>query len=173
MKKRPRRRPRKYKTNAERYRAYRLRRKRSVHFRSATGLWSTPQDLFDALDAEFHFTTDVCADANNAKCAHYFSPIDDGLRQPWRDTCWCNPPYGAVIGRWVRKAYEAAQSGALVVCLLPARCDTRWWHEYVIPAAEIRFLKGRLKFGGTRNSAPFPSAVVIFRPSPAVTGEPP
>jgi phage N-6-adenine-methyltransferase len=163
--KRPAGRPRKYRTNAARQRAYRRRRKQPrqrVYWRSTTDLWSTPQDLFDRLDAEFHFTIDVCALPDNAKCAAYFSPIDDGLRQPWTGVCWCNPPYGAVIGQWVRKAYEAAQSGALVVCLLPARCDTRWWHEYVIPAAEIRFLKGRLKFGGTRHSAPFPSAVVIF-----------
>jgi DNA N-6-adenine-methyltransferase (Dam) len=86
------------------------------------------------------------------------------LHQSWAGVCWCNPPYGTVIGRWVRKAYESSQAGATVVCLLPARCDTQWWHTYVLPYAEIRYLQGRLKFGGAKNSAPFPSAVVIFRP---------
>jgi phage N-6-adenine-methyltransferase len=164
MKKRPVGRPRKYANNAERCRAYRKRLKRSVHFRSTTDLWSTPPALFDALNAEFGFTLDVCALPSNAKCADYFTPTQDGLQQIWTGVCWCNPPYGAVIGRWVQKAYESAQSGALVVCLLPARVDTRWWHTYVLPCAEIRYLQGRLKFGGCKNSAPFPSAVVIFRP---------
>jgi phage N-6-adenine-methyltransferase len=158
-------RPRKYKNDAEKMRAYRKRLKRSVHFRSDTHLWSTPQAFFDALDAEFGFTVDVCALPSNAKCADYYSPEQDGLQQVWTGSCWCNPPYGAVIGRWVQKAYESAQSGALVVCLLPARVDTRWWHDYVLPVAEVRYLKGRLKFGGCENSAPFPSVVAIFRPA--------
>jgi phage N-6-adenine-methyltransferase len=158
-----------YRTNADRQRAYRQRRKRSVHFRSTTDLWSTPQPLFDTLNAEFGFTLDVCALPDNAKCAAYFTPIQDGLQQVWTGSCWCNPPYGAVIGRWVQKAYESAQAGALVVCLLPARPDTGWWHHFVMRFAEVRFLKGRLKFGGARNSAPFPSAVVIFKPRAEVT----
>jgi phage N-6-adenine-methyltransferase len=158
-------RPRKYPTNAARQRAYRKRLKRSVHFRSATALWETPQALFDALHAEFGFTLDVCALASNTKCAQYFTPADNGLQQSWRGICWCNPPYGAVIGQWVQKAYESAQAGALVVCLLPARVDTRWWHQYVMRAAEIRYMQGRLRFGGAANSAPFPSAVVIFKPA--------
>ena len=157
-------RPRKYQTNAARQRAYRKRLKRSVHFRSATDLWSTPQAFFDALHAEFHFTVDVCALPENAKCADYYSPQQDGLLQVWTGVCWCNPPYGTVIGRWVQKAYESAKAGVLVVCLLPLRGDTRWWHDYVIPYAEVRYLRGRLKFGGGCNSAPFPSVVVIFRP---------
>jgi phage N-6-adenine-methyltransferase len=158
-------RPRKYQTNADRQRAYRKRRKRSVHFRSDTDLWETPQALFDVLDAEFGFTLDVCALPENAKCPVFHTHEQDGLQQLWAGVCWCNPPYGTVIGRWVQKAYELALAGALVVCLLPARCDTRWWHDYVLPSAEVRYLKGRLKFGGTANSAPFPSAVVIFRPA--------
>ena len=166
LNKRPRGRPRKYADNAARCRAYRKRLKRSVHFQSATDLWSTPQPFFDALDAEFHFTIDVCPLAENAKCAIYFSPEQDGLEQVWTGVCWCNPPYGPVIAKWVQKAYESAQSGALVVCLLPARCDTRWWHDYVLPYAEVRYLKGRLKFSESGNSAPFPSATVIFRPVP-------
>jgi phage N-6-adenine-methyltransferase len=164
VKKRPRGRPRKHADNAARCRAYRRCQKRSVHFRSDSHLWSTLQALFDELNDEFHFTVDVCALPSNAKCADYFTPAQDGLQQVWTGTCWCNPPYGTVIGQWVQKAYESAQSGATVVCLLPARCDTRWWHDYVLPSAEVRYLKGRLKFGGTSNSAPFPSVVVIFRP---------
>ena len=171
-------RPRKYATGAERARAYRQRKRQarlaqvvSVHFKHETTLWSTPQGLFDALDAEFHFTTDVCADASNAKCAHYFSPAQDGLRQRWEGTVWCNPPYGAEISRWVQKAFEASLYGATVVCLLPARTDTRWWHQYVLPCAEIRYLPGRQRFGESGNSAPFPSAVVVFRPPPDARGE--
>jgi phage N-6-adenine-methyltransferase len=145
-------------------RAYRKRLKRSVHFRSDTHLWSTPQAFFDALDAEFGFTVDVCALPSNAKCAVFYSPEQDGLQQVWTGVCWCNPPYGTVIAKWVQKAYESAKSGALVVCLLPGRMDTRWWHTYVLPYAEVRPVPGRLKFGGSENSTPFPSAVVIFRP---------
>ena len=173
-------RPRLYHTDAERARAYRQRKQQarraqavSVHFKHETTLWSTPQGLFDALDAEFHFTTDVCADASNAKCAHYFSPAQDGLRQRWEGTVWCNPPYGAEISRWVQKAFEASLYGATVVCLLPARTDTRWWHQYVLPFAEIRYLPGRQRFGEGGNSAPFPSAVVVFRPTPDGPGGPP
>jgi phage N-6-adenine-methyltransferase len=166
---RPRGRPRVYRhrvlTNAEMCRRYRQRRKRSIHFRSDSSLWETPSALFEALHAEFGFTLDACAIAENAKCDRYFSPEDDGLQQDWGgQTVWCNPPYGIAIGRWVQKAYESAKAGALVVCLLPARVDTRWWHDYVIPYGEVRYLKGRLKFGGCGHSAPFPSAVVIFRP---------
>jgi phage N-6-adenine-methyltransferase len=163
-------RPRKYPSNAARQRAYRQRLKRSVHFRSDRHQWETPPTLFAALDAEFHFTTDVCALPENAKCPHYFTPADDGLAQAWTGVCWCNPPYGAVIDRWVRKAYEASQTGATVVCLLPARTDTRWWHRSVLPYAEIRYLPGRQRFVGAKSSAPFPSAVVIFRPRPDAIG---
>jgi phage N-6-adenine-methyltransferase len=134
----------------------------AVHFSSATDLWETPQWLFDEYDKQHLFTLDVCALPENAKCAHYFTPEQDGLRQEWTGRCWMNPPYGREIGAWVRKAYESANRGATVVCLLPARTDTRWWHEYCMKG-EIRFLRGRLKFGDSKNSAPFPSAVVIFR----------
>jgi phage N-6-adenine-methyltransferase len=166
-------RPRKYTTDAERARAYRQRKRQarlaqaiSVHFKHETVLWSTPQVLFDALDAEFSFATDVCADASNAKCAHYFSPAQDGLRQRWEGVCWMNPPYGVEIGRWVQKAFEASLYGATVVCLLPARTDTRWFQQYVLPFAEVRYLPGRQRFGASGHGAPFPSAVVIFRPHP-------
>lgn len=138
--------------------------KTSVHFSSATDQWATPQDFYDKLNAEFGFETDVCADASNAKCHRYFTKEMDGLAQEWTGVCWMNPPYGRQIGHWMRKAYESSLSGATVVCLVPARTDTRWWHDYAAKG-DVRFVKGRLKFGGSRNSAPFPSAVVIFRPS--------
>ena len=163
-------RPQKYRTLAERRRAavrkqqrYRQRRKRSVHFRSDTDLWSTPQALFDTLHAEFSFTCDVCADASNAKCARYFTPEADGLRQRWEGVCWMNPPYGSEIGLWVQKAFESSLWGTTVVCLLPARVDTKWWRQYVT-MGNITYLPGRVKFVGQKNSAPFPSALVVFRP---------
>jgi len=134
----------------------------NVHFMSETDMWSTPQDTFDKLNDEFKFTTDVCATAENTKCDKYFTKEQDALSQDWKGTCWMNPPYGREIGKWVEKAYLSACGGATVVCLVPSRTDTKWWHEYVMKG-EIRFVKGRLKFGDSKNSAPFPSAVVIFR----------
>lgn len=143
----------------------------AVHFSSKTDLWETPQDLFDQLNAEHGFTLDVCAVPENAKCTRYYTPEMDGLKQDWWDNiCWMNPPYGREIGKWVKKAYEAStpdwqHAGATVVCLLPARTDTRWWHDYVVKYGKVTFLRGRLKFGGHKNSAPFPSAIVTFNPS--------
>ena len=135
---------------------------RSVHFSSATDEWETPQGLFDELSWLFGgFTLDPCATAKNAKCARFFTRAEDGLAQRWEGKVFLNPPYGRAIGRWVQKAYEESRSGALVVCLLPARTDTRWWQEYV-KRGQVWFLRGRLKFGDARNSAPFPSAIVIF-----------
>lgn len=128
---------------------------------SNTDMWATPQDFFNKLNAEFNFQCDVCAIDDNAKCDKYYSPEEDGLQQEWQGVCWMNPPYGRVIGEWVKKAYESSLNGATVVCLLPARTDTKWWHEYCMKG-EIRLVKGRLKFGDGKNSAPFPSAVVIF-----------
>lgn len=136
----------------------------SVHFSSASDVWATPQPFFDALAEEFPFTTDVCATAENAKCQHYYSPEQNGLVQSWQGCCYMNPPYGREISRWMQKAYESSVAGATVVCLVPARTDTAWWHNYAIKG-EIRFIRGRLKFGGHKNSAPFPSAVVVFRPT--------
>lgn len=136
----------------------------NVHFSSATDLWSTPQDLFDRLHARWHFVRDVCANKDNTKCYEYFSEAENGLVQEWTGVCWMNPPYGRTIGRWMKKAYESAQSGATVVCLVPARTDTAWWHDYAIKG-QVEFLRGRLKFGGHKNSAPFPSAIVIFQPT--------
>lgn len=134
-----------------------------VHFSSKTDLWETPQDLFDKLNSEFHFTVDVCATQENAKCPVFFTQEQDGLKQSWTGVCWCNPPYGRAITKWVKKAYESSQNGATVVMLIPSRTDTAWWHDYVIKGG-MRFLRGRLKFGNSKNSAPFPSAICIFRP---------
>ena len=139
-------------------------RLRSVHFRSDTCEWATPQEFFDSLNKEFGFELDVCATEANAKCQRFFTKKEDGLVQAWTGVCWCNPPYGREIKFWMEKAMRTAKEGrATVVCLVPARTDTNWWHEYVSQADQVRFVKGRLKFGGHANSAPFPSAVVVFR----------
>lgn len=135
----------------------------SVHFSSKTDMWATPQDFFDKYNAEYHFTLDVCASPENAKCDRYYTEAENGLVQPWEGVCWMNPPYGRGIGDWMRKAYESSREGATVVCLVPSRTDTRWWHDYAVKG-EIEFIKGRLKFGDATASAPFPSAVVVFRP---------
>ncbi len=138
-----------------------------VLFSSKTEMWETPQDLFEELNNEFHFSLDVCATAENAKCEKYYTPEIDGLSQPWNGTVWCNPPYGRQIGKWVFAASVASGvRNATVVMLLPARTDTRWFHDYIYQKerVEIRFIKGRLKFGGSKNGAPFPSMICIFRP---------
>jgi phage N-6-adenine-methyltransferase len=131
-------------------------------FSSETDDWATPMHLFRQLDYEFHFETDVCASPDNAKCEHFFTKEQDGLQQDWLGTCWMNPPYGETINKWMQKAYESSQQGATVVCLVPARTDTAWWHDWAMKG-EIRFLRGRIKFGGAKDAAPFPSALVIFR----------
>ena len=134
-------------------------------FSSATDVWSTPPDFFKALDNVFHFGLDVCALPENAKCRIYYTPEMDGLKQSWtgHGAVWLNPPYGKVISLWIKKAFEESRKGATVVCLIPARVDTRWWHSYCANA-EVYFVKGRLKFGDAKSCAPFPSAVVCFRP---------
>lgn len=177
-------------------------------FSSVSFEWGTPKDLFKDLDREFHFTLDPCASPQNAKCKHFFTRADNGLEQDWgQETVFMNPPYGRQVVCWMRKAYWASRTGATVVCLVPARTDTQWWHDYSIQG-EIRFLKGRLHFelfigeesrkavmlaetegqtvadimqathlpkmavqgileGAKRltEAAPFPSAVVVFRPA--------
>jgi phage N-6-adenine-methyltransferase len=160
----------------------------SVHYSSTTDLWATPQEFFDKYNSMYNFTLDVCASHSNAKCSKYFTLEDDGLGQTWSGVCWMNPPYGDPehackpnckkktcalrghhnlsykpgIGDWMRKAYESSLQGATVVCLVPSRTDTKWWHEYAMKG-DITFIKGRLKFGDAKNSAPFPSAVILFR----------
>lgn len=134
-------------------------------YSSATDQWATPPDFFAAVNAFWRFTLDVAADASNAKCERYFTEEDDGLAQNWAgERCWLNPPYGRSIGLWMQKAYEEGQKpGTVVVALIPARTDTRWWHSWVKDrAAHITFLPGRLHFGGSKNSAPFPSALVVY-----------
>lgn len=135
----------------------------SVHFSSKTDMHATPQKFFDYYNNVFKFTLDVCASPENAKCERYFTVADNGLAQGWAGNCWMNPPYGREIIHWMRKAYESSLTGATVVCLVPARTDTKWWHEYAMKG-QIEFIRGRLKFGDAKNSAPFPSAVVIFYP---------
>lgn len=140
----------------------------SVHFSSATSEWPTPQPLFAALDREFGFDLDPCATDLNAKCARYFTLADDGLAQSWGGAVvFMNPPYGRVLRDWVRKAHDEARAGATVVGLIPARTDTTYWHEHVMKAAELRLIRGRLHFEGAAergHNAPFPSAVVVWRP---------
>lgn len=134
----------------------------NVHFSSATDLWATPRAYFDAVNAEHGpFTLDVCATPENAKCSRYFTKETDGLTQEWAGVVWMNPPYGRGIIDWMRKAYLSACCGAKVVCLVPARTDTEWWHEFAMKG-EITFIRGRLKFGDAKTSAPFPSALVVF-----------
>ena len=146
----------------------------AVMFSKASDEWSTPQGLFDELDAEFGFDIDAAASAENAKCDVWYGDKIDALAlKSWAtvpSSVWLNPPYSRVR-EFIGKAAEQAQRGHSVVCLVPARTDTRWWHEHVwsadhlpYPHVEIRFIKGRLKFGEGKNSAPFPSVVVIFRP---------
>lgn len=132
-------------------------------FSSNTCMWATPQDLFNRLNDQYHFQTDVCAIAENAKCKHYFTPEQDGLSQPWTGVCWCNPPYGREIHKWVAKAVaDTTTLGSKVVMLLPARTDTKWFHDFCLPYGKITFIKGRLKFGDSKNAAPFPSMIVEF-----------
>lgn len=133
-------------------------------FTSDADDWTTPIDFFDKLDEEFRFTLDPCCYPSTAKCLFYHTAEDDGLAQEWRGSVFMNPPYGRAIGKWVQKAYDAAQTTAdVVVCLVPARTCSRWWHDYCMRASEIRLVKGRLRFGDGQSSAPFPSAVIVFR----------
>lgn len=136
-------------------------------FSSTTDDWATPPAVFAALDREFAFTLDASASAANAKCRRYFDATVNGLAQCWApETTWLNPPYGRTIGRWLEKAADEATRGATVVALVPARTDTRWWHEQVMArASEVRLVKGRLHFGDGSAPAPFPSAIVVFRPT--------
>jgi len=133
-----------------------------IHFSSKTDMWATPQKFFDKYNEKHHFTLDPCSTSDNAKCPIYFTEADDGLKQQWTGSVWMNPPYGREIIKWMKKAYESSLQGATVVCLVPSRTDTKWWHEYAMKG-EIEFIKGRLKFGDAKNSAPFPSAVVVFK----------
>lgn len=124
-----------------------------------------PPEFFNTLNEEFHFTLDPCSTDENHKCDKYYTIEDDGLSKDWSGhNVWCNPPYGRKIGKWVEKCYrEGHKDNTLVVMLIPARTDTKYFHDYILHRAEIRFVPGRLKFGDSNNSAPFPSMLVIFR----------
>jgi phage N-6-adenine-methyltransferase len=138
---------------------------KKVMFSSNKDDWETPQSFYNALDREFHFTLDPAASHDNHKCEPYFTKEQDGLKQSWQGhIVFCNPPYGRKVGEWVKKGYEESlKPNTKVVMLLPARTDTKWFHDYIYGKAEIRFIKGRLKFGGCKDAAPFPSMVVIFK----------
>ena len=127
--------------------------------------WPTPAAFYEQMNTEFRFTLDPCATPENAKCRKFYSKTEDGLRQSWgRHVVFCNPPYGRSMREWARKCYEASVNGATVVLLAHARTDTRWFHEWVYGRAELRFVRGRLKFGDGNQSAPFPSLIAIYRP---------
>ena len=134
-------------------------------FSSKTDMWATPQEFYDKLNDEFNFTLDPCATEDNAKCDNFFTVDDDGLKQDWSgNIVFCNPPYGRAIKEWVKKSYEESlKNNTTVVMLIPSRTDTIYFHDFIYGKAEIRFIKGRLKFGDAKNSAPFPSIVVIYR----------
>jgi phage N-6-adenine-methyltransferase len=142
-----------------------------VLYSSRSEEWSTPPDFFQLLDAEFKFTLDACATAANAKCTKFFTKLQNGLRQDWgTEIVFCNPPYGKQMRSWARKCHDAAVNGATVVMLAHSRTDTKWFHDWVYHrAAEIRFVRGRLKFGDGKQSAPFPSLVAIFKPPKDIT----
>lgn len=139
-----------------------------VHFSSKKQDWLTPKYLFDYFNETFKFTLDPCASADNALCKKFYTEHDDGLSKSWENEhVFLNPPYGRDIGKWIEKAYkESADNNALVVCLLPARTDTHWFWDYC-KHGFIMFLQGRVKFSGHKNSAPFPSMIVVFSPFPA------
>jgi phage N-6-adenine-methyltransferase len=140
---------------------------------SKTDMWATPQWLFDTINGYYHFTLDVCAVKENAKTDIFFTPEIDGLQHSWEGVCWMNPPYGATIKKWVKKACEESLSnGALVVALLPARTDTAWFWDYIVHYAKLEFLRGRLKFGDGVGSAPFPSMIAVWDNSWDIHGLP-
>lgn len=127
--------------------------------------WETPQQLFDELNKHFHFTLDPCSTHENAKCLKHYTENENGLIQSWRnEIVFCNPPYGREITNWIKKAYDESKNGkTTVVLLVPSRTDTKWFHDYIYNQQQIYFLKGRLKFGNSKNSAPFPSMVVVMK----------
>lgn len=136
-----------------------------IHFNSNSDEWETPQHIFNKYNDIYKFTLDAAATSLNAKCTNYFTKESNGLEQGWYGNVWCNPPYSNVK-LWIQKAYEESLKGITITMLLPARTDTIAWHEYIFPHAKVEFLKGRLKFSNSKNSAPFPSAIVIFQTDP-------
>ncbi len=136
-------------------------------FESAKQDWTTPQKMWDCLHVEFNFTIDLAADASNTKCADFYSADCTALEATWHGSGWLNPPYGAKAGKlsdWVKKAYyETRKEHCCVVMLIPARTNTRWFHDYCMKAAELRFLKGRPKFGDAKHGLPQPLVLVVFK----------
>lgn len=132
-------------------------------FKSNTDEWGTPQDFYDRLNAIYKFTLDPCATKENAKCEKYFTIEDDGLKQSWADnSVFVNPPYSQCY-EWIEKSYNEAQKfNTFVLCLIPSRTDTKYFHKFIMKAHKIIFIDGRLKFGNSKTSAPFPSMVVCF-----------
>lgn len=132
--------------------------------------WGTPPEIFNPINEEFDFTLDVSAIKSNTKCDKFFTPEEDGLKQKWdNETCWCNPPYGRQVKDWCIKAKEQTKKGTTTVLLIPCKTNTNWWHDIVIPHAEIRFLRGRVKFllpdgQQTTQALPWSLAFVIYRP---------
>jgi phage N-6-adenine-methyltransferase len=142
----------------------------SVHFSSKSDEWATPQDFYDKLNAEFCFTLDAAARPETAKCPQFFTAENSALDKPWQTggAVFCNPPYSRGLqAKFIRKGFEESNTGKTVVFLIPARPDTAIWHDVIFPHAEVRFVRGRIKFSGHKNAAPFPCAVVIFRPKPS------
>lgn len=132
---------------------------------SESVMWETPQSLFYQLNNVHKFNTDSCAIKSNAKCKHFYSPDQDGLIQQWRGSVWMNPPYGrSITGKWVEKAFNEMKNGVKTVALLPARTDTKWFRNFIYKkkGVTIEFIKGRVRFGGSKDGAPFPSMIVIF-----------
>jgi len=149
-----------------------------VHYSSKSNEWCTPKNVFLNLDEEFDFILDAAASKENTLCEQFFSKEDDALTKDWSEygSVWCNPPYGRQVSKFIKKGFEESKKGATVVMLVPARVDTKWWHSYCAKA-EVRFIKGRLKFARTGDTeddpvpaaAPFPSAIVVFRQMQAPT----
>lgn len=131
---------------------------------SKSNEWATPQDLFDKLNEEFHFTLDAASTDENSKCEKHFTKKDNGLHQDWsKDVVFLNPPYGGHTGKWMRKSLDESRKGAIVVCLIVASTDRSYWHDFIFPyASQIRFLRGRITVGEAKTTAPFASAIVIF-----------
>lgn len=141
-------------------------------YTSATEEWETPEEFFKALDARFRFTLDACATKKNHKCDKYYTKEEDGLAQDWGgERVWINPPYGREISKWIQKAEEEARKvNTICVMLLPARTDTAWFHDHVLPEADVYFIRGRIRFSGNKSNAPFPSMIAVFDGRPRLTG---
>ena len=137
---------------------------KELHFKSEKQTWETPLDFFSKLDQLFSFTLDACASSDNAKVGNYYTVEQNALIKDWQGVVWCNPPYGREQVKFIQKAYdESVKHGSIVVCLIPARPDTKVWQDLIFDKAnQICFIKGRLKFGNSKDAAPFPSALVVF-----------